>query len=179
MSTDQSFVSTSLVGGQDGTIFQDIYFRADNGSFMLNAPDKAQLDANHSIQQITVSSGWIVDGFSVTYQLANGGSTTINHGSQFAAAAVIKFNGNERLVGVFGRAGNQSYYKRALVNSISFVIFDSAKCTTRTVGPFGNGNMSNEGTPFYSSDILAFGGFSRWNNSEPIGLQGLFFYKKM
>ena len=31
MSTGQNFISTSLVGGQDGTIFQDIYFRADNG----------------------------------------------------------------------------------------------------------------------------------------------------
>ncbi|KAI0653863.1 hypothetical protein C8Q70DRAFT_1058977 [Cubamyces menziesii] len=179
MSTGQNFISTSLVGGQDGTIFQDIYFRADNGSYMLNAADKGQLDPNHSIQQITVSSGWIVDGISITYQLVDGGSTTIQHGTQHINAAVIKFNGDERLVGVYGRAGNQTYYKRALVNNINFVIFDTAKGTTRTVGPFGNNNNSNEGTPFYSSDVLAFGGFARWNSSEPIGLQGLFFHKKM
>ena len=41
---------------------------------------------------------------------------------------------NERLVGVFGRAGPQSYYKQDKVNNISFVIFDTAKGTTRVEG---------------------------------------------
>ena len=41
---------------------------------------------------------------------------------------------NERLVGVFGRAGPQSYYKQDKVNNISFVIFDAAKGTTRVEG---------------------------------------------
>ena len=41
---------------------------------------------------------------------------------------------NERLVGVFGRAGPQTYYKQDMVNNISFVIFDAAKGTTRIEG---------------------------------------------
>lgn len=40
----------------------------------------------------------------------------------------------EILINVFGRAGYQSYYKREMVNNIGFVIFDTAKGTTRTVG---------------------------------------------
>lgn len=47
---------------------------------------------------------------------------------------LVREAGDERLVGVYGRAGNQTYYKRALVNNINFVIFDTAKGTTRTVG---------------------------------------------
>ena len=81
---------------------------------------------------------------------------------------------------MFGRAGLQTYYKREMVNSIGFVIFDTVKWTARVEGvsranhapaffilftrvrqPFGNGNHSNEGTPFYSSDVFAFGSFAQ------------------
>ena len=29
--------------------------------------------------------------------------------------------------------------------------------------PFGNGDNSNEGTPFYSSDVIAFGSFTNYS----------------
>ena len=86
---------------------------------------------------------------------------------------------------MFGRAGKQTYYQREMINSIGFVIFDTVKGSTRVAGvsrahafvifvllmflrqPFGNGNSSNEGTPFYSSDVLAFGSIADPNTSAP------------
>ncbi|KAI0643980.1 hypothetical protein C8Q79DRAFT_973775 [Trametes meyenii] len=171
-----NFINTSLVGGRDGTAFNDIYVRGGDGKFVINDAQKGELDAAHPIQQITVSSGWIVDGFSVTYQLADGTTAVLDHGSQFPAATIVKLNANEKLVGVFGRAGPQSYYHRELINSIGFVIFDTSTTATRIVGPFGNTNHSNQGTTFYHSDVLAFGGFAQ-PGAAAVGLCGLFFVK--
>lgn len=41
---------------------------------------------------------------------------------------------NEVLIGVFGRAGYQNYYKRKLVNSIGFIIFNKSTLAVRTAG---------------------------------------------
>ncbi|KAI0666497.1 hypothetical protein C8Q78DRAFT_934067, partial [Trametes maxima] len=159
-----NFINTSLVGGRDGTAFNDIYVRGGDGKFgplpFIETIALMILDTAHPIQQITVSSGWIVDGMAITYQLAGGTTAVLEHGSQFPTAAVVKLNANERLVGVFGRAGLQSYYRRELISSISFVIFDASTTATRIVGPFGNTNHANQGTAFYHSDVLAFGGFA-------------------
>ena len=40
---------------------------------------------------------------------------------------------DEVLVGVFGRAGMQSYYKREMINSIGFVVLDPEKQSVRVV----------------------------------------------
>ncbi|OJT05926.1 hypothetical protein TRAPUB_3216 [Trametes pubescens] len=148
---------------------------------------KDPLDVAHPIQRIAVSHGWIVrpaplrsaaqdtnqlalthqvDGIAVTYQLERGEATTIGHGSQFANASIVELNANEVLVGVFGRAGHHDFYKREMVVDIGFVIFDAAEETTRIVGPFGNGDASNHGKPFYCSDALAFGGFAVNTNNH-------------
>ncbi|EIW56064.1 uncharacterized protein TRAVEDRAFT_129128, partial [Trametes versicolor FP-101664 SS1] len=119
------------------------------------------LNMARPIKRITVSCGWIIDGISITYNLSDGKTATLEHGSQFGSAATaIDFNADEVLASVLGRAGRQSYYQREMVNNIGFVIFDTAKGTTRTVGPFGNGNRATEGTPFICSDVVAFGGFA-------------------
>ncbi|OSD04754.1 hypothetical protein PYCCODRAFT_1465720 [Trametes coccinea BRFM310] len=171
-----SFSSSALFGGDDGVLSQDILFLNGDHQFVINDPKKGQLDLKHPIQKIVISCGWVVDGFAVTYQLADGSSTTKAHGSQFPKASdVVTFNQNERLVGVFGRAGPQSYYHRNMVNNIGFVIFDTETGTTRTAGPYGNGNRSNQGAPFYVSDVLAFGSIAK--PDEPaLGLCGVFFY---
>ncbi|KAI9062537.1 hypothetical protein FKP32DRAFT_1604047 [Trametes sanguinea] len=174
-----SFSSTALFGGKDGLISQDILFLGGDSQFVVNNSEKSQLDVKHPIQKIVISCGWVVDGFAVTYQLTNGSSTTIKHGSQFSGnpkTVDVTFNKNERLVGVFGRAGYQTFYKRDMINNINFVIFDTAAGTTRVAGPYGNVNKSNEGAPFYVSDVLAFGSFAR-ANAPDIGLCGLFFYR--
>lgn len=41
---------------------------------------------------------------------------------------------SERVVTVFGRAGMQSFYKREMINSLGFVIFDAETATSRVVG---------------------------------------------
>ncbi|EIW56222.1 uncharacterized protein TRAVEDRAFT_86104, partial [Trametes versicolor FP-101664 SS1] len=101
-----------------------------------------------------------VDGIAITYNLTSGDNATLDHGSQFSGATTVNFSTTEILINVFGRAGYQSYYKREMVNNIGFVIFDTAKGTTRTVGPFGNSNGATEGKPFTCSDVIAFGGFA-------------------
>ncbi|CDO69782.1 hypothetical protein BN946_scf184766.g27 [Trametes cinnabarina] len=172
-----SFSTTVLVGGNDGAISQDILFLDGDNNIVINNANKNQLDLKHPILQIAISCGWVVDGFSVTYQLGDGSSTTMTHGSQFSpSSAVITFNANEKLVGVYGRAGLQTYYNRSLINNISFVIFDTVAGTTRTAGPYGNGSKSNQGTPFYVSDVMAFGSFAQ-PNAATVGLSGVFFYK--
>ncbi|KAI0635434.1 hypothetical protein C8Q77DRAFT_1156721 [Trametes polyzona] len=173
----QSYITTSAVGGREGLIFQDVFIRVPNGNIIISDVEKNQLDLHHPIKRITVSHGWVVDGISVTYQLVGGGVSTFDHGSQFPHASVIDFDANEVLVGVFGRAGPQAYYKRDLVNNIGFVIYDTAKASTRIVGPFGNGNNSNEGKAFYVSDVIAFGGFAKEAANASLLLSGLFFYK--
>ncbi|KAI0828476.1 hypothetical protein BC628DRAFT_1362786 [Trametes gibbosa] len=172
----QSFVTTSTLGGVQGAIFQDVFTRSSDGKILINASTKKeQLDANRPIKRITVSSGWVVDGFSVTYNIVGGPTATLNHGSQFSQASTIEFNANEILVGVYGRAGTQSYYGRELISQISFIIFNTSTAATRVVGPFGNGNGANQGEAFHCSNVLAFGGFSE--NTETLGLSGLFFFK--
>ncbi|KAH9846899.1 hypothetical protein C2E23DRAFT_540146 [Lenzites betulinus] len=172
----QSFVTTSTLGGTQGAMFQDVMMRSPDGKFFVNAgTKKEQLDANRPIKQMKISSGWVIDGFSVTYNLAGGTTTTLTHGSQFPQAATIDFNANEVLVAVYGRAGSQTYYGREFVSQVYFDIFNTSTATTRTAGPFGNGNGANEGNTFYCSDVMAFGGFAE--NKDTLGLSGLFFIK--
>ncbi|OJT13123.1 hypothetical protein TRAPUB_10327 [Trametes pubescens] len=193
----QSYVTTTSVGGRDGYIFQDVYIRSADGelasvqsllysaledwhseslgNIVIDDHKKDQLDLNRPIKRIAVSNGWIVDGIAITYNLANGKNETLHHGSQFKNADIIDFDPNEILATVFGRAGRQSFYEREMVNNIGFVIFDTVKGTTRTVGPYGNVNGATEGKPFLCSDVIAFGGFAE--NTDTLGLSGLFFYK--
>ncbi|RDX43675.1 hypothetical protein OH76DRAFT_1360931 [Lentinus brumalis] len=168
----QSFDTTSAVGGRAGTLFQDIYACGADGELPFKS---LHLNLARPIKRITVSSGWILDGFAVTYNTTDGQTTTVEHGSQFSSPAVIDLNPNEILVSVFGRAGYQSYYKREFISNISFGFFDTVKGTARIVGPFGNSNGANEGKPFLCSEVVAFGGFAESKATE--GLSGLFFHK--
>ncbi len=47
---------------------------------------------------------------------------------------LFSFSDDESLVGVFGRAGPQTYYKRDMINNIGFVFFNDKTDTVRTVG---------------------------------------------
>ena len=90
---------------------------------------------------------------------------------------------DEIVAAVFGRGGLQTYHAREVINNIGFLIFDTVKgnvCIAGVSGPdnlltmlshraeaacflevssqpFGNEGNSSEGTPSYSSDVLAFG----------------------
>ncbi|KAJ3552012.1 hypothetical protein NM688_g4381 [Phlebia brevispora] len=173
----QAFMQTALVGDSTpGIPFNDVYFANTDGNFFLDDPAKTRIDPNHPIREIRVSSGWIVDGVAVDYNDAQNNRTiTMKHGSSFPGAAKVTLGAQENVISVFGRAGYQTYYKRNMVNSIGFVIFDQERATVRVVGPFGNSNSSNEGTPFSASNVMAFGGFAQ--ETAQLGLSGLFFMK--
>ncbi|KAI1792330.1 hypothetical protein LXA43DRAFT_1093856 [Ganoderma leucocontextum] len=57
-------------------------------------------------------------------------------------------------------------------NSDCLLSWVVANETSRTVGPSGNGDNTNQGNPFWTSDVLALGSFA-----SALGLSGLFFYK--
>ncbi|KAI0664514.1 hypothetical protein C8Q70DRAFT_930443 [Cubamyces menziesii] len=197
----QAHITTSLVGERAGEIFRDIYIRDADGKFLVNGSEgKPVLDIQHPIQRIAVRTRFAaVDSLSVTYQLEGGGNVTLDRGFQVPDpnAGAIDFTGqtpfavmlsraeSERLVGVFGRTGFHPWYRTNAILALSLVIFDTAKGTTRvvdTLQPSGTDQAApseatiQEGTRFYVSDVLAFGGF------EVLGtgfgtIPGLFFYK--
>jgi len=167
-----AYIHTSLVGGSDAEQFNDI-------NKLTNADGQLILDVNHPIVQITVSHGWIVDGLKLTYRVNIPGvqDVTVEHGTQKPNAKVITLKPTEVIVAIYGRAGYQDYYKRKLINSISFVIFDEKSVTSRVEGPFGNGNGSNNGDSFHVANVMAFGGYAK--PASQCGLAGLSFYKNL
>ncbi|KAH9913697.1 uncharacterized protein BXZ73DRAFT_106876 [Epithele typhae] len=174
----QSVLTTSLVGGTISSLSADLYFvNSSNHQFILNDAPKSVLNTTHPIKNIDISCGWIVDGVTITYQVAGtGGSSVLSHGSVFSPpSSSVAIGATEIVAAVFGRAGYQTYYEREMINNVGFVIFDTDKATTRIAGPFGNGDNSNQGAPFYASDVLAFGSFAV-PGSSALGLSGLFFY---
>ncbi|KAI0332699.1 hypothetical protein GY45DRAFT_1368931 [Cubamyces sp. BRFM 1775] len=179
----QSYTTTSLIGGQDGEMFQDIFIRDANGMFLVNGLEtKPELNVEHPIRSITLYSRFVVDGISVTYQLANGENMTLDHGLQdVQSMAVIDFNDQERLVGVFGSSGFHPWYRRNVILTIGFILFGAATATTRVVDPFKPEPASSSGevTSFYASDVLAFGGFHRPGSDQSAGINGLVFHKNV
>ncbi|KAH9926582.1 uncharacterized protein BXZ73DRAFT_102842 [Epithele typhae] len=176
----QSYLGTALVGGSQGTLNDGLLFLNGAGNLVLNDSGKNTLNASNPVKKIDLAHGWVVDGITVTYRLANGGTSVVTNGTVLSTpVSSVTLGDTEVLVGVFGRAGMHSYYNRELVTSIGFVIFDTAKITTRTAGPFGNGDGSNQGKAFYTPDVLAFGSFTTTNGtSAAMGLSGLMVYRK-
>ncbi|KAM5536421.1 hypothetical protein V8D89_009857 [Ganoderma adspersum] len=170
----QNYGVTSLIGGvTPGTYSTDVFYMNHGGKFMLNDAAHSILNTTHPIHQIDVSSGWIVDGLSITYQLEGGKTTAMQHGSAFKPPkGVVSFGANEVLAAVYGREGYMPYYKRNMVTAISFVVFDTNTEKSRTVGPFGTSGAGNE---FWVSDVLALGSFAQ--KTATVGLSGLYFYK--
>ncbi|KAI0746258.1 hypothetical protein C8Q80DRAFT_1271178 [Daedaleopsis nitida] len=177
--TTQDYTISSLVGGQDGTQFSDIYNRTSDGSFVLANANKSQIDPKKPFASIEVYHGEIIDGIAPTYNLKGGGTATMKHGSGPAAGrntSKVTLTGDEIVVGVFGKAGRYSGYGRDMVVTISFAIFNKASGAVRVEGPYGDMNKSNQGTPYYTSDPMAFGGFAN-DSMAALGLGGLTVYK--
>ncbi|KAH9893168.1 hypothetical protein C8Q73DRAFT_836442 [Cubamyces lactineus] len=184
-----AYLTTSLVGERAGEIFRDIFIRDADGKILVNGPEeKPALDLQHPIQRIAVRSRFVaVDSLSITYQLADGGNITLDHGFQppDPNTGAIDFAESERLVGVFGRTGFHPWYRTTVILALGLVIFDVAKGTTRVVHTLRRADgadqaeseaAAREGTSFYVSDVLAFGGFEV-NGTGFGAIPGLFFYK--
>ncbi|KAJ8496060.1 hypothetical protein ONZ51_g1320 [Trametes cubensis] len=203
-----TYITTSLVGERAGDIFRDIFIRDADGKILIDGPEgKPALDINHPIQKIVMHSRFAaVDGLSVTYQLDTGENLTLNRGFQRpdlyanaiefggetpsaltrqATDLVMRYAENERLVGVSGRTGFHPWYRGNVILWLAFVIYDTAKGTTRVVNPVrpldtpGQGEAEAalaQGAQFYVSDVLALGGFHTQGDGYG-SLPGLFFYK--
>ncbi|KAI0748916.1 hypothetical protein C8Q74DRAFT_1222831 [Fomes fomentarius] len=198
----RAYIETAVVGGEEGTLFSDLYLRHGDGSFLVNDKQKATLDADRPIKSITVYYGRVIEGISVTYGLTNDHSTVIKHGNTTGTNAAqehktIKLNvilpplltcpnaEGDVIAAVFGRAGYRAYYSRTLVSQIGFFIYNKKTGANRVEGhtdswgkPFGGTeDPSPEDTLFHFGDVIAFGGFAK--DADPQGLSGLTFFKKM
>ncbi|TFK49324.1 hypothetical protein OE88DRAFT_1662825 [Heliocybe sulcata] len=161
-------VQTKLVGGADGVSFND-------GGAIGGWPTTQNISSTHPIQQIDVFAGWTIDGITITYEKENGDTAKVVHGTP-GARSTIKFGKTESLLGIVGRAGYHSYYKRSMVTQITFIIVDTSSSAVRIEGPFGNGDRSNQGEVFKVSQPIAFAGYAK-EGSDPLGLSGLSFIK--
>ncbi|PIL32642.1 hypothetical protein GSI_05346 [Ganoderma sinense ZZ0214-1] len=175
----QNYAVTSLIGGTTpGSYSSDIFYMDHGGQFVLNDGANNTLNSTYPIHQISVSSGWIVDGISVSYNLQGGEPETaiVSHGSVFNPPnGVVTFGANEVLAAVYGREGYHTTYKRDMITNIAFVVFNTNTEQYRTAGPFGNGDGSNQGQPFWTSDVLALGSFGQ--STPSLGLSGLLFFR--
>lgn len=148
----------------------------DTGNAFADLPSTP---APKSIKQISVFSGWVVDGISVTYCLADGTDKIVRHGMYPCPPNehVIKIEANEVLQSASGKAGYHSYYKTALVNQITFVVKNTATGATRTAGPFGNSDHTNQGNDFqFIGPIVGFGGRSV-DGPDALGIKAISFFK--
>ncbi|KAM5532450.1 hypothetical protein V8D89_013866 [Ganoderma adspersum] len=156
----QNYAVTSLIGGTTpGSHSPNIFYMDHSGNFVLNDGASSILNADYPIKQISVSSGVIVDGVTVTYNLEGGGTAILSHGSLFnPPTGVVAFGTNEVLSAVYGREGYHSFYKRDMTEQ------------SRTAG-----DGSNQGQPFWTSDVLALGSFAQ--ETATLGLSGLLFFR--
>ncbi|PSS36975.1 hypothetical protein PHLCEN_2v1191 [Hermanssonia centrifuga] len=162
-----SVIQTPLFGGVNGgKFFNDLL----SGGW----PGQLNLNLNHPISQVSVAAGWEIDGIGITYNLANGSQVSFVHGSNPNTA--VNLGATEYIQSIIGRAGYQTYYKASLVNQLTFVIVDNSTLAVRTAGPFGNGDESNNGSPFTVSNPIALSGYSTEGVSA-LGLSGLSFVK--
>ncbi|KAF8637513.1 hypothetical protein AX17_002778 [Amanita inopinata Kibby_2008] len=167
-----AFVQTRIVGGMDGKRFDDV-------EDVAGWPSTQNIDLNHPIAKLEISSGWVVDGIAVTYRLDNGKTKRVMHGSDFGPKAhVIDLSCNEVVMAIYGRAGQESCYKKKLIGQIAFLIYDTARLRTRVAGPYGDATHCHEGKPFYVTSPMALSGFTR-DGAEGLGLSGLSFTKAL
>ncbi|RPD56498.1 hypothetical protein L226DRAFT_531364 [Lentinus tigrinus ALCF2SS1-7] len=170
-------------------MFNDVFVQGNDGHLIVNDYSKAfKLHRRHPIRTITVYYKDVVEGIAVTYRGSNSDglekgrpTVTMMHGTPTIKSGPCHLGEKEVLVGVFGRAGPQrryGYVNSEKINSIGFVIFHTEEATIKIKGPWGNGRNDNQGTPFWVSDVVAFGGFAR-DDAEECGLSGLFFIRDM
>jgi len=158
-------VQTLLAGGTEGNEFNDL-------DKVSKWPSQNIINTVAPILKIEIAHGWVVDSLDITYNLTGGiAPQTVRHGSPIPPRSTVTIGESEVIVGVSGKAGLHPYYKRSLLNQISFIILNSTTGAIRTAGPFGNGDQGGYGTTFHASGPVAFAGYE--TNESQIGMSGL------
>ncbi|KAI0748909.1 hypothetical protein C8Q74DRAFT_1452905 [Fomes fomentarius] len=172
-----AYVVSSLVGGDDGDKFSDILYMKDDGNFILNNKAKDTLDVDHPINEIHLRIGPNLTYIAIEYQLANGSTTKLVHGTKLESddVTIVRRNHSLKYMAVLVL---RRMWKVHVSSRLHFPTKDKVTEITREHGPFGSN--STEGTNEFSSSesggFLAFGGFvTKGHNSA---LSGLFFLNK-
>ncbi|KAH7337938.1 hypothetical protein B0J17DRAFT_660126 [Rhizoctonia solani] len=114
-----------------------MYGNSDGGGGVQAFNDAlADLEPTMSISEIKIVSGWVIDGFHVTYRLKNGGTRTVMHGSNRAGAQVF-LKRTEYISAIWGRSGradNGQPWMGDCVQQLTFEITDSATGAKRNTG---------------------------------------------
>jgi len=78
-----------------------------------------------SINKIALYEGWLLDGFEITYVMADNSLKVANHLGSAKPNVTIEFNTSEVLVGLTGKVGLPGYYEnKKYLNSVTLVILD-------------------------------------------------------
>ncbi|KAB5589616.1 hypothetical protein CTheo_6933 [Ceratobasidium theobromae] len=144
---------------------------------------RLDLDVQHPIVNVTITSGWVIDGITVTYRLRNGQTQTIGHGTTRTSSDTLTLNENEYISAVNGKSGsanNGEPWMGDCVQQLTLVVRNSVTGAQRTYGPFGTAKgLSGSATTWisWSGQLLAFAG--RANDSAgQVGLRGIAFVQK-
>ncbi|CAE6468401.1 unnamed protein product [Rhizoctonia solani] len=139
----------------------------------------ADLEPTMSISEITIPSGWVVDGFHVTYRLKNGGTRKVMHGSNRAGAQIF-LKRTEYISAAWGRSGradNGEPWMGDCIHELTFEITDSATGAKRNTGTYGKAfKLSPAATTNISwrGRLLCVAGAAN-NGASQVGLRGLKF----
>ncbi|CAE6458505.1 unnamed protein product [Rhizoctonia solani] len=137
------------------------------------------LDPVMSISEIRIVSGWVVDGFHVTYRLKNGGTRTVMHGSNRAGAQVF-LSRTEYISAIWGRSGradNGEPWYGDCVQQLTFQITNSVTGAQRNTGTYGQAfKLSPAATTniSWSGRLLCVAGTAN-NGASQVGLRGIKF----
>ncbi|CCO37056.1 hypothetical protein BN14_11207 [Rhizoctonia solani AG-1 IB] len=114
-----------------------MYGNSDGGGGVQAFNDaQPDLDPAMSISEIRIFSGWVVDGFHVTYRLKSGGTRTVMHGSNGSGAQIF-LKTTEYVSAIWGRSGRadngQPWYGDC-IHQLTLEITDSTTGAKRNTG---------------------------------------------
>ncbi|KAB5589621.1 hypothetical protein CTheo_6938 [Ceratobasidium theobromae] len=144
---------------------------------------RLDLDVEHPIVNVTIASGWVIDGTMVTYRLRNGQTQTIVHDVERTSSDTLTLRENGCIGAVNGKSGsadNGEPWMGDCVQQLTLVVQNSVTGAQRTFGPFGTAKGLSENATTrisWSGQLLAFAGRANDSAGE-VGLRGIAFVQK-
>jgi len=142
------------------------------------------LDPQRPIVNLTIISGWVIDGFKVTYRLKNGQTQTVTHGTVGSRSGeTLTLYDNEYIYSASGKSGhanNGEPWMGDCVQQLALGIKNSVTGAQRTYGPFGTARdlaASATTTISWNGRLQSFAGRAD-NSAGQVGLRGISFVQK-